>query len=108
MHSSYGGGKFHPQMLDWVADEIARLTTEEGIAPGEMVVLAPFLSDALRFALADRLARRNIPTRSLRPSRALNDEPAARCLLTLAALAHPDWNIVARHVRRGPRAVAFD
>jgi len=91
---SYGGGKFHPQMLDWVADEIARLTHEEGIAPGEMVVLAPFLSDALRFALADRLARKNIPTRSLRPSRALNDEPAARCLLTLAALAHPDWNII--------------
>jgi hypothetical protein len=90
----YGGGKFHPQMLDWVADEIARLTTEEGIAPGEMVVLAPFLSDALRFALADRLARRNISTRSLRPSRALNDEPAARCLLTLAALAQPDWGIV--------------
>jgi hypothetical protein len=30
----------------------------------------------------------------LRPSRALNDEPAARCLLTLAALAHPDWNII--------------
>jgi len=90
----YGGGKFHPQMLDWVADEISRLVNEEGIAPGEMVVLAPFLSDALRFALADRLSRRGIPTRSLRPSRALNDEPAARCLLTLAALAHPDWNIV--------------
>jgi len=90
----YGGGKFHPQMLDWVTDEIVRLTSEEGIAPGEIVVLAPFLSDALRFALADRLGRRGIPTRSLRPSRALYDEPAARCLLTLAALAHPDWNIV--------------
>jgi hypothetical protein len=87
----YGGGKFHPQMLDWVADEIVRLINEEGIAPGAIVVLAPFLSDALRFALADRLDRRNIPTRSLRPSRALNEEPAARCLLTLAALAHPDW-----------------
>ncbi len=90
----YGGGKFHPQMLDWVTDEILRLTSEEGIAAGEIVVLAPFLSDALRFALADRLARRNIQTRSVRPSRALNDEPAARCLLTLAALAHPDWSIV--------------
>lgn len=91
---SYGGGKFHPQMLDWVADEIARLVDEQGIAPGEIVVLAPFLSDALRFALADRLTRRGILTRSLRPSRALNEEPAARCLLTLAALAHPEWNMV--------------
>lgn len=90
---SYGGGKFHPQMLDWVTDEIVRLMNEDGITPGEIVVLAPFLSDALRFALADRLARRNVQTRSLRPSRALNDEPAARCLLTLAALAHPGWGI---------------
>src|SRR5512136_380102 len=89
----YGGGKFHPQMLDGVTDEIVRLSNEEGIPPGEIVVLAPFLSDALRFALADRLARRNIQTHSLRPSRALNDEPAARCLLTLAALAHPGWNL---------------
>jgi len=89
----FGGGKFHPQMLDWVADEIVRLIGE-GTAPGEIVVLAPFLSDALRLALTDRLERRSIPTQSLRPSRALNDEPAARCLLTLAALAHPDWNIV--------------
>jgi len=88
----YGGERFHPQMLDWVANEIARLIGEESIAPGEIVVLAPFLSDALRFALADRLSRHGIPTRSLRPSRALNDEPAAGCLLTLAALAHPDWN----------------
>jgi hypothetical protein len=89
----YGGGKFHPQMLDWVTDEIVRLTSEERIAPGEIVVLAPFLSDALRFALADRLKRRNIQTRSVRPSRALNDEPAARCLLTLATLAHPAWGV---------------
>jgi len=48
-------------MLDWVANEIARLIGEESIAPGEIVVLAPFLSDALRFALADRLSRHGIP-----------------------------------------------
>ena len=90
----YGGGKFHPQMLDWVSDEIVRLVDEEDIAPKAIVVLAPFLSDSLRFALADRLGRRGIPTRSLRPSRALNDEPAAHCLLTWAALAHPEWDMV--------------
>jgi hypothetical protein len=89
----YGGGKFHPQMLDWLADEIVRLVQADGVAPGQIVVLAPFLSDSLRFALADRLARRDIPTRSLRPSRALNEEPAARCLLTWAALAHPAWGL---------------
>jgi hypothetical protein len=41
----------------------------------------------------DRLAARQVPCRSHRPSRALRDEPAARALLTLAAIAHPQWNI---------------
>jgi hypothetical protein len=34
-----------------------------------------------------------IPTRSHRPSRSLRDQPAVRCLLTLAQLAHPAWGI---------------
>ncbi len=89
----YGGGRFHPDMLDWVAGEASRLINDEGIRPGQIVILAPYLSDALRFALSDRLARAGVPAWSLRPSRALNEEPAARCLLTLAALAYPAWNI---------------
>jgi len=83
--------RFHTQMLDWAAQEIAYLVHEKNVSPGQIVVLAPYLSDALRFALSDRLARLGVPTRSHRPSRALRDEPAARCLLTLAALAHPHW-----------------
>lgn len=88
---TYIARRYHPQMLDDVAEEIARLVREEGVPPGQIAVLAPFLSDALRFALAHRLAQRGIPARSHRPSRALRDEPAARCLLTLAMLAHPQW-----------------
>lgn len=83
--------RFHPQMLDWAADEMARLVHKEGVSPGEIVVLAPFLSDALRFSITDKLTQRGIQTWSHRPSRALREEPAARCLLTLAALAHPQW-----------------
>lgn len=83
--------RFHPQMLDWAADEMARLVHEEGVSPGEIVVLAPFLSDALRFSMTDKLVQRGIQTWSHRPSRALREEPSVRCLLTLAALAHPQW-----------------
>src|SRR5690606_10045090 len=81
------------EMLNWVADEIARLVREQGVQPGEIVVVAPFLSDALRFSLSNRLATYGIATRSHRPSRALREEPAARCLLTLAQLAHPEWGL---------------
>lgn len=84
---------YFPEMLDWVAGQIIHLVREEGVPPGQIAVLAPFLSDALRFSLSDRLAAHLIPTRSHRPSRSLRDEPATGCLLTLAALAHPEWGI---------------
>ena len=80
-------------MIGRVADEISRLVTDEGVPPSEIVVLAPYLTDALRFAMANALARYDIPVRSHRPSRSLAEEPATRCLLTLAALAHPDWRL---------------
>lgn len=89
----YAYHRFYPQMLDWVADQVAELVHVRRLPPGEIVVLAPFLSDSLRYALMERLARRGVPYRSHRPSRSLRDEPAARCLLTLAALAHPTWRM---------------
>lgn len=87
----YGVSRFYPEMLDKVADEVRRLVTEEAIPPGEIVMLAPLMPDALKFSLMQRLE--GIPTRSYRPSRSLRDQPAIRCLLTLAQVAHPAWGI---------------
>jgi len=89
----YTDHTYHPQMVDWVAEQIQELIEEKGVSPDEIVVLAPFLSDALRFALMTRLQERGVPARSHRPSRPLNAEPAARTLMTLAHLAHPQWKI---------------
>ena len=86
--------RYHPQMLDWVTGKIAELVHGEGVPPEEIVVLAPYLSDALRFSLIDRLERSGIPARSHRPSRALREEPAAQCLITLASIAHPQWGML--------------
>lgn len=82
---------FQPQMLTWVADEIATLIHEQGVPPHEIAVLAPFLGDALRFSLTNALAERRVPARSHRPSRALVEEPAARCVLTLLHFVYPAW-----------------
>lgn len=82
--------RFYPQMLEQVAAEVARCVQEDGIPPSQIVILAPYLSDALRFSLSELLERRQIPSRSHRPSRALREEAPIRCLLTLAAFAYPE------------------
>lgn len=83
---------FYPELLDAVVTEAEQLIAN-GLPPSEIVILAPYLSDALRFSITNRLETRNIPWRSHRPSRSLHDEPASHALITLAALAHPQWSI---------------
>ena len=83
---------FHPEMLDEVVAKI-RMLLESGVPPAEIVVLAPYLSDSLRFSISNRLELAGIPWRSNRPSRSLRDEPASKSLLILSALAHPQWDV---------------
>lgn len=87
------GFRFYPQMIKWTVNEIRRLVQEEGVSPGEIVVLAPFVSDALRFSLQTGLTEVGITSTTHRPSRALEIEPAAQTLLMLAKLAHPHWGM---------------
>ena len=88
---SFQSEKFFPQMLDWVAQNIAILVHEQAVPPSEIAVLSPFLSDALRYSLSNRLDALGVPNRSHRPSRSLREEPVTHCLITLALLAHPAW-----------------
>lgn len=83
---------FHPEMLDEVTSKITELIGN-GVPSAEIVILAPYLSDALRFSITNRLEAAGIPWRTHRPSRSLRDEAASKTLLTLSALAHPHWNI---------------
>ena len=62
--------RFYPELLDAIADETLALLNE-GLPPSEIVIVAPYLSDALRFSLTNRLDTREIPWRSHRPSRSL-------------------------------------
>jgi hypothetical protein len=84
--------KYFPSMIGWTADQVAALI-EDGVPAGEIVILAPFMSDVLRFSLGEQLDARGIPYQSHRPSRALRDEPATQTLLTLASVAFPAWGL---------------
>lgn len=90
------GFRYFPDMTAAVSDEVARLVEDEGVDPEQIAILTPYLSDALRFALVNRLEARGIAVRSLRPSRPLGGEPAARAMLLLAQLAHPSWRAVVK------------
>lgn len=89
--------KYFPAMVDWVADRIQTLI-DAGVPPGEIVVLAPFMPDVLHFSLANQLDALGIPHRAHRPSRSLREEPATQTLLTLAAVTHPDWNLLPKRI----------
>lgn len=82
--------RLYPDMIRQVGETVQTLLAE-GVPPGEIAIVAPYLSDSLRFALTDDLRARGVPAVTDRPSRALRDEPATQAMLTLAALAHPAW-----------------
>lgn len=82
--------KYWSGMVARAAERVLQLVAD-GAAPDDIAVLAPFVEDVLRFELSEHLAKANIAVRVLRPSRPLVDHPAVRACITLARLAHPDW-----------------
>ncbi len=85
-----GVNRYFPEMLDWSV-EMANCLIRDGTSPGEIVIIAPYISDSLSFMLTERFKSAGIPFYTHRPSRALRDEPVIRCLLTLIALSYPNW-----------------
>ena len=86
------GDRYWIGMIRQVVDRLAALV-KEGTPPGEIAIIAPYVSEVMRFAVEESLARRGIPLRLLRPSAPLRDSPVIRGLLSLALLAHPAWHI---------------
>ncbi len=85
--------RFYPQAIEWVINRIADLI-KEGVSANQIVVMAPFVSDALRFSFTHRMQQRGLKARSHRPSRPLSEEPATKAMLTLARLAFPHWHLL--------------
>lgn len=87
-----GGGevRYWISMLRWVVQQVAELVAT-GVPPGEIALIAPYVSDVMRFAVEEELARYGIAVHLLRPATPLRDDPTVRGLLILLCLAHPDW-----------------
>lgn len=87
-----GGEKYWISAVRWVGDRVAELV-DNGTPPGEIAIVAPYVSEVMRFAVNEELGRHNIPLYLLRPSTPLRDDPVIRALLVLALLGHPQWKI---------------
>ncbi len=83
-----------PEMVRWVSEKVEHLIDRESFSPRDIVILAPYLSDSMRFSLIHALEYKSIPIQSHRPSRSLSAEPPTLCMLTLAQLAHPNWKMI--------------
>lgn len=80
---------FYPQMLDWACEQVIRLVQQENVEPRDIVIVAPFLNDSLRFSVMNTLESNRIPIVSHRPSRPIREEQAARAMLTFMQLVNP-------------------
>lgn len=77
-------------MIRWVAGQ-ADLLVQQGCEPGQIAVIAPYVSEVMRFSLEEELRERGIGLFLLRPATPLRDDVVVRAGLTLARLAHPFW-----------------
>lgn len=85
----YEFSRFYPQMLEWVLEQVIDLIHHQRVQPQDIVLIAPFLNDSLRFSITNRFDKAGIPYVSHRPSRAIREEPAARAMLMMMQLVNP-------------------
>ena len=84
--------RYRAQMIEEVAAKILALV-ESGVAPGEIAVVAPYTDGVLRFMLGEAFKAADIPFTMVRRFESLREEVVARACLTLAILAHPNWEL---------------
>jgi len=87
-----GSRKYWIGMIRWVAERVVELTSA-GTPAGEIALIAPYVSEVMRFAIEEQLARCDLPLYLLRPATPLRDDPVIRALLILTVLAHPGWRV---------------
>ncbi|HEX6386054.1 MAG TPA: UvrD-helicase domain-containing protein, partial [Anaerolineae bacterium] len=86
-------GRYRREMITSLVPVLQALIEEEGVAPDEIAVIAPYLDGALRYMLTQAFKQASLPYYLLRRRSSPRDEPRVRAWLTWLALAHPDWNI---------------
>ena len=80
------------ELLDRVGERVVRLL-EQGVPAPEIAVIAPLADKVLEHTLALHLREAGVSLNVLTKNRRLIDEPYVRAMMTLALLAHPQWQL---------------
>jgi len=91
--------RFFPEMITDICQESDTLIRSGEAGAGDIVILSPFISDALKFTINHRMKELKIPVAAFRPSRMYIDNPIVRALITFAKVAHPGWSLAATRLQ---------
>lgn len=86
---SFASGHHYPEMIKKAVNDVADLIKIQGVAPKNIVILAPLVSDVLYTEMERGLWEQGIKVYLHRPSRPLLNERVTRSLLTLCQLVKP-------------------
>ena len=85
--------RFFPELLDELTKQIEVLRAQPDGKEKKIAILAPYVSDSLRFSLEHNLETLGLQVNIQKPSSPLNQDPVIKTLIILSKFAHPSWEM---------------
>ena len=85
--------RFFPELLEELTREIEEIRALPGGKNKKIAILAPYVSDSLRFSLTHSLESLGLKVSVQKPSSSLMQDPVIKTLVLLSKFAHPAWQM---------------
>jgi hypothetical protein len=85
--------RFFPELLDELTQQIENLRASPDGKEKKIAILAPYVSDSLRFSLKHKLESLGLQVSVQKPSSPLTQDPVIKTLIILSKFAHPTWEM---------------
>ena len=85
--------RFFPELLNELTKEIEEIRALPGGEDKKIAILAPYISDSLRFSLTHNLEDLGLIVSVQKPSSSLMQDPVIKTLILLSKFAYPGWQI---------------
>lgn len=85
--------RFFPELLDELTKQIEDLRASPDGKDKKIAILAPYVSDSLRFSLKHKLELLGLQVSVQKPSSPLTQDPVIKTLIILSKFAHPTWEM---------------